>query len=72
MFFRGLIAHDAVVSESIVFVAESFHLAHAGAQAMYPDSRIVWLFPVEDEDVPANIRGSAERELLEIARSSRD
>jgi hypothetical protein len=72
MYFRGLIAHDAVVSETIYFVAENFHLAHKGAQLAYPDSRLVWLFPVDEDDVPAYIRGSAEegtdRELLDIAR----
>ena len=72
MYFKCLIAHSDVVSESVFFVAESFHLAHAGAQAAYPDSRVIWLFPVDDDDVPLNIRGSAEeytgRELLDLSR----
>ncbi|HDR9127395.1 TPA: hypothetical protein QDB31_004455 [Burkholderia vietnamiensis] len=72
MYFKGLLAHGAGVSESVFFVAENFFLAHAGAQQAYPNSRIVWLFPVDEDEVPAYIKGSAEeavgRELLDLSR----
>lgn len=72
MYFKGLIAHDAVASETVYFVAEDFHLAHKGAQLAYPNARLVWLFPVDENDVPAYITGRAEtatgRQLLDIAR----
>ncbi|KVD63266.1 hypothetical protein [Burkholderia ubonensis] len=72
MYFKGLLAHSDTVSESVFLVAETFHLAHAGAQAAYPNSRIVWLFPIDEEDVPAYIRGSTEEpvssELLDLSR----
>lgn len=73
MYFKGLLAHSDVVSETVYLAAENFFLAHKGAQLAYPDSRIVWLFPVEDDEVPAYIRGKAEehgwgRELLNLSR----
>jgi hypothetical protein len=72
MYFKGLLAHSDAISESVFLVAENFHLAHAGAQQAYPNNRIVWLFPIDEEDVPAYIRGNAEeavgRELLDLSR----
>jgi tRNA(His) 5'-end guanylyltransferase len=72
MYFKGLIAHDATRSESVLLVAENFFLAHKGIQLAYPDSRLVWLFPVDDDDVPDYLKGRAEetigRELLDIMR----
>ena len=52
MYFKALLAHDAVVSESVFLVAPEFHVAHKAAQMLYPDSRIVWLFPIDEDDVP--------------------
>lgn len=75
MYFKGLIAHDAVASETIYFVAENFHLAHKGAQLAYPDSSVVWLFPVDEDDVPDYVKGSADEPtgntLLDVARGTR-
>ncbi|WP_175032210.1 hypothetical protein [Burkholderia lata] len=71
MYFKALLAHDDVVSESVFLVAPAFHVAQQAAQLLYPDSRLVWMFPVDDEDVPSNVRGSAEEtthEMLRIAR----
>lgn len=73
MYFKALIAHNNVASETIFCVAENFHLARKGTELAYPDSRLVWLFPVDEDDVPDYIKGSKEepvgRELLDIART---
>jgi hypothetical protein len=73
MYFKGLIAHNEVTSETMYFAAPDFHLARKGAQLAYPDSRLVWLFPIDDNDVPSYIKGSDQeptgRELLDIART---
>lgn len=70
MYFKALIAHNNVASETFFCVAENFHLARKGTELAYPDSRLVWLFPVDEDDVPDYIKGSTEepvgRELLEI------
>lgn len=72
MYFKGLIAHSEVESETIYFAAADFHLARQGAQLAYPNSRLVWLFPVDEDEFPANLRGASEepagRELLDVAR----
>jgi hypothetical protein len=72
MYFKGLIAHSDIESETIYFAAADFHLARQGAQLAYPNSRLVWLFPIDEDDFPANLRGATEeptgRELLDAAR----
>lgn len=72
MYFKGLIAHSDIESETIFFAAADFHLAQRGAKLAYPESRLVWLFPIDEDDVPSNLRAAsaepARRELLDIAR----
>ncbi|TDG05119.1 hypothetical protein E1N52_27180 [Paraburkholderia guartelaensis] len=73
MYFKGLIAHSDIESEAIYLAAADFHLARQGAQLAYPNSRLVWLFPIDENDVPGHLRGAREepagRELLDISRA---
>ena len=73
MYFKGLIAHSDIESEAIYLAAADFHLARQGAQLAYPNSRLVWLFPIDENDVPEHLRGAREeptgRALLDIARA---
>lgn len=73
MYFKGLISHSDVMCETMYFAAPDFHLARKGAECAYPNSRLIWLFPIDENDVPEHLRGSSEepfrRELLGIART---
>ena len=73
MYFKGLIAHSDIESEAVYLAAADFHLARQGAELAYPNSRLVWLFPRDEDDVPPHLRGTSEeptaRELLDVTRT---
>ena len=57
MFFQALIAHNERSSETVYLVAGDYHDARLGAKVAFPESTLVHVFPVDDDDVPLNMRG---------------